>query len=76
MGKDKNGAYIAPKGKPSGSENQTHHLKDAFAAIDPETEKAIAEKYTEDGADEISANVHVRHPNRNVNKNQEEEDDQ
>ncbi|GAB2689183.1 hypothetical protein GCM10027037_09900 [Mucilaginibacter koreensis] len=71
MGKDQNGGYVPPKGKPSGSGRETHNLKEAFAVTDPETEKKIADEYTEDGADEVSANVHVRHPNRNVHKGED-----
>jgi hypothetical protein len=71
MGKDQNGGYIPPKGKPTGSGRETHGLKDAFAATDPETEKEIADKYTEDGGDEPSANVPVRHPNRNLHKGED-----
>jgi hypothetical protein len=73
MGKDKNGGYIPPKGKPSGSENETHHLKDAFAVTDPETEQEIAEKYTKDGTDELADGIHVRHVNRNLHKGEDKE---
>jgi hypothetical protein len=73
MGKDKNGGYIPPKGKPSGSENETHHLKDAFAVTDPETEQKIADKYTKDGTDEIAEGIHVRHVNRNLHKGEDKE---
>lgn len=74
MGKDKNGGYIPPKGKPSGSGRETHGLKDAFAAVDPETESKIAAKYTKDGTDELAEGVHVRHVNRNLHKGEDMED--
>jgi hypothetical protein len=61
MGKDKNGGYVPPKEKPSGSGRETHQLKDAFAVVKPEIEKEIAEKYTKDGADELADGIHVRH---------------
>jgi hypothetical protein len=70
MAKNKNG-FVPPKGKPTGSENDTHHLKDAFAATDPETENEIAAKYTKDGADEIADGVRVRHVNRNLHKGED-----
>ena len=75
MSKDKNGAYIPPKGKPTGNGRETHGLKDAYAVTDPETEKEIADKYTEDGTDELSSNVHVRHVNRNLHKGEDLGDD-
>lgn len=74
MGKDKNGGYIPPKGKPSGSGRETHQLKDAFAAIDPETENEIAAKYTKDGTDELAEGIPVRHPNRHLHKGEDLDD--
>ena len=71
MGKDKNGGYVPPKGKPSGSGRETHQLKDAFAAVDPETEQQIADKYTKDGTDELADGIHVRHVNRNLHKGED-----
>ena len=73
MGKDRNGKFIPPKGRPSGSGKDTVGLKDAFAVNDPEMEKEISEKYT-DNIDEPTPNIHVRHPNRNVNKGEEDDD--
>lgn len=71
MGKDKNGGYVPPKGKPSGSDRDTHPLKDAFAVTDPETENEIAAKYTKDGTDELADGIHVRHVNRNLHKGED-----
>jgi hypothetical protein len=59
MAKNKSGAYVPPKGKPTGSGRETHPLKDAFAVTDPETENEIAEKYTK------------RHVNRNLHKGED-----
>jgi hypothetical protein len=74
MSKDKNGTYLPPKGKPTGSDRDTHQLKDAFAVTDPETENEIAEKYTKDGTDELADGIHVRHVNRNLHKGESPED--
>jgi hypothetical protein len=71
MGKDKNGGYVPPKGKPTGSDRDTHQLKDAFAVTDPETENEIAAKYTKDGTDELADGIYVRHVNRNLHKGED-----
>lgn len=71
MAKNKSGAFVPPKGKPSGSGRETHNLKDAFAVTDPETEREIASKYTKDGADELADGIHVRHVNRNLQKGED-----
>ena len=70
MPKDKNGSFLPPKGRPSGSEKDTTGLRDAFAINDLETDEELAEKYL-DAPDQPSANVHMRHKNRNVNKGEE-----
>jgi len=75
MSKDKNGTYLPPKGKPTGSDRDTHQLKDAFAVTDPETENEIAAKYTKDGTDELADGIHVRHVNRNLHKGENLEDE-
>jgi hypothetical protein len=74
MGKDDNGGYVPPKGKPTGSDHDTHQLKDAFAVTDPETENEIAAKYTKDGTDELADGIHVRHINRNLQKGEDLDD--
>jgi len=70
MAKDREGKFQPGKGKPSGSGKEEgvglhsaipHGLKQYLE---------IADKYTE-GADEVAANVHIRHPNRNVNKGED-----
>ena len=71
MSKDKNGTYLPPKGNPTGSDRDTHQLKDAFAVTDPETENEIAAKYTKDGTDELTDGIHVRHMNRNLHKGED-----
>jgi hypothetical protein len=71
MAKNKNGTFVPPKGKPTGSGSETHQLKDAFAVTDPETENEIAEEYTKDGTDEIAEGIHVRHVNRNLHKGED-----
>ncbi|HEY1024058.1 MAG TPA: hypothetical protein VGE26_02750 [Sphingobacteriaceae bacterium] len=73
MGKDRNGKFIPTKGKPSGTDRDTVGLKDAFAVNDPATDDEIANKYT-DNIDNATPNVYVRHPNRNVNKGDENEE--
>ena len=72
MAKTKAG-YVPPKGKPSGSGRESHGLKDAFSVNDLETDNELAEKYT-DSEDEPSANVNVRHVNRNLNKGEDNND--
>ena len=70
MAKDRNGSFLPPKGRPSGSGKETAGLRNAFAVNDPETDDEIADKYT-DAPDQPSANVPMRHKNRNVNKGEE-----
>lgn len=73
MAKTKSG-FVPPKGKPSGNGKESHGLKDAFAVNDLEQDNEIAEKYT-DGGDELSANVNVRHVNRNLGKGEDNTND-
>lgn len=73
MAKTKTG-FVPPKGKPSGNGKETHGLKDAFAVNDLEQDNEIAEKYT-NGADELSANVNLRHVNRNLGKGEDNSND-
>lgn len=67
MGKDREGKYIPPKGKPSGDGQPKAGLKPVNSIDDLEKRDEIADKYT-DGPDEPAANVRVMKPNRNVNK--------
>jgi hypothetical protein len=75
MGKDKNGKYIPPKGRPSGSGRESSGLRDAFAATDPEKDQELDDKYLEQ-PDEPAANVYVRHHNRNVDKGRENQSEE
>ncbi len=67
MSKNNDGRFVPPKGKPSGKGNETAGLKDAFAAIDPDKENEITEKYISDTDDQETV-IQMRHVNRNVNK--------
>jgi hypothetical protein len=75
MGKNKNNAFVPPKGRPSGTARDTHGLKDAFAVNDLEKDNELFETYT-DGEDEPAANVHLRHHNRNVDKGREDQSEE
>lgn len=70
MGKDKNGTYVPPKGRPSGSGREGSGLRDALAVNDPEKDQELSDKYLET-PDETAANVHLKHHNRNVDKGRE-----
>lgn len=67
MGKNKSGKYIPPKGRPSGSGRESSGLKEAFAVTSNEEDKELTDKYLED-PDEPLSNVHVRHHNRNIDR--------
>lgn len=68
MGKDREGNFHPPKGRPSGEGKQEEQQGIAKSEKDSlENYLELAEKYTE-GPDELPANVRVRHPNRNVDK--------
>lgn len=75
MGKDRNGSFIPPKGRPSGSLSETAGLRNAFAVNNLETDSELADKYT-DAPDKPSANVHVRHANRNTDKGEDKDNRQ
>ena len=70
MGKDREGKFHPRKGKPSGA------LRDGVGVVKPvdtsslEDRLQLADKYT-DGEEQPAPNVHVRHPNRNVDKREE-----
>jgi release factor family 7 len=70
MGKDRSGVFHPGKGKPSGI-NKEEGL--GIQPTDAEHMKEydeITEKYVE-GEDELSASVHLRHPNRNTSKGED-----
>lgn len=75
MGKNKNGDFIPPKGRPSGTGREASGLKDAFAVTNLKEDAQLAEKYME-APDEPAANVYIRHPNRNVDKGREHNPDE
>ncbi|WP_343702298.1 hypothetical protein [Chitinophaga sp.] len=73
MGKDREGRFIPPKGKPSGSGRESKlGLRPGMAPEDLEKDQSITDKYTS-GEDEPAPKVRMRHPNRNVHKGDEEE---
>ena len=74
MGKNRNGTFVPPKGRPSGSGREGSGLKDAFAVNDLEKDNELADNYM-DAPDEPAANVHIRHPNRNVDKGRENDNE-
>ena len=70
MGKDKEGKYHPPKGKPSGTRTQKGVTTTKSSMLDQQL--AIEDKYTDHpDVDSMAANVRVRHPNRNVDKGNE-----
>jgi hypothetical protein len=75
MGKNQNNNFVPPKGRPSGSGREGSGLRDAFAVTDLQKDDELARNYTE-GEDQPAANVHVRHPNRNVDKGREDQGDE
>lgn len=67
MGKDREGTFHPPKGKPSGMGTQKGLVTTDSSTMDQQLE--IEEKYTDNpDLDELASNVRVRHPNRNVDK--------
>ena len=67
MGKDREGKYHPPKGKPSGSKTQKGVTTTDSSSL--EEQLKVEEKYAINSeADQVEANVPVRHPNRNVDK--------
>lgn len=75
MGKNKNGDYIPPKGRPSGTGREGTGLRNAYAAVDPEVDKNLEEKYLE-SPDQPARNVYMRHQNRNLDKGRENQGDE
>lgn len=67
MGKDREGKYHPTKGKPSGAKIQKGVTTTNSRTLDQQME--IEDKYDiQADADAVAGNVHVRHPNRNVDK--------
>ena len=69
MGKDREGRFHPRKGKPSGVLREGTGLQ-PIDTSSFEEQLEIAEKYTE-GEEKPASNVHLRHPNRNVDKREE-----
>lgn len=71
MGKDREGKFHPRKGKPSGALRDGPGVQEIdTSALEENLE--IAEKYTE-GEEQPAPNIHVRHPNRNVDKREEKQ---
>src|SRR3989337_3911100 len=69
MGKDREGKFHPRKGKPSGALREAVGLQSIdTSSLDEHLE--IADKYT-DGEEQPAPNIHLRHPNRNVDKREE-----
>jgi hypothetical protein len=67
MGKDKEGKFHPPKGKPSGTKTQKGIATTNSETLDKQLE--LEERYAiQTDADEVSGDIRVRHPNRNVEK--------
>lgn len=69
MGKDREGRYHPPKGKPSGG------AKDEGVGLHPGDQNFLEENLKtenkfDDAPDELIENAQIRHPNRNVNKDE------
>jgi hypothetical protein len=70
MGKDREGKYHPPKGKPSDTTTQKGVTTTNSSNLDQQLE--IEEKYAVNAdIDAVEANVPIRHPNRNVDKGHE-----
>lgn len=67
VGKDREGNYHPPKGKPSGIDKAEGLGLQATEPEKMDEYLELTEKYT-DGEDRLSDDVPVRHPNRNVSK--------
>lgn len=73
MGKDREGKFHPRKGKPSGSMKESAGLKPISTSAFEEN-LAIADKYTV-GDEEPSPHLRIRHPNRNVDKREDRQQD-
>jgi hypothetical protein len=74
MGKDREGKFHPRKGKPSGSMRVEGVGLKPVSSGTYEENLEIAEKYTV-GEEEPAPNLRVRHPNRNVDKKEERQQD-
>lgn len=72
MGKDREGKFHPAKGKPSGANKEEGlGLRKTFNPDDLERDEEITARYTPISEDELSPDVHVRHPNRNTSKGED-----
>lgn len=69
MGKDKSGSFHPRKGKPSGVGKEKGVTIPSTDVQAYDEAISVEEKYTE-GPNAIASNVRLRHPNRNVDKNE------
>lgn len=67
MGKDSNGNYHPPKGKPSGAGKSEGLGLEATSTDEMDEFNEITDKYIE-SPDHLADNVHMRHVNRNTSK--------
>ena len=70
MGKDQNGAVHPRKGKPSGANKEEGLGFDSTPPEKLEEYLDITDKYTT-GADEVAEGIPLRHPDRNISKDEE-----
>jgi hypothetical protein len=70
MGKDREGKFHPAKGKPSGSSKTESVGLKPISSDSFEEHLELADKYTV-GEEEPAPNLHIRHRNRNVDKNEE-----
>ncbi|MDO1445395.1 hypothetical protein Q0590_03985 [Rhodocytophaga aerolata] len=73
IGKNANGTYVPPKGKPSGEGTSKAGLKSVNDLENLDEHYEIADKYTE-GPDTPAANVKIMHPNRVPNTPDQDDD--
>lgn len=72
MGKDREGNFHPGKGMPSGANKEEGlGLRKTFDPDDLERDEEITARYTPINDDELSPDVHVRHPNRNTSKGED-----
>src|SRR5687767_9926049 len=74
MGKDREGKFHPKKAKPSGPIKAEASGLKSINTQSIEHNFEIADKYTT-GEEDPAPNVHVRHPNRNVDKQEEKQFD-
>jgi hypothetical protein len=72
MGKDREGKFHPGKGKPSGANKEEGlGLRKTFGPHDLDRDQEITARYTPIDDDQLSPDVHVRHPNRNTSKGED-----